>query len=172
MRQVLSVFCLILLTVHASNDTVYIACLKDPLCRNLFQQEHGELSEQRFSSLMHRLPSIATTAEPEGARMCVSAGEYEQLIASQAALLRLAYSESRCPPNTFWRWNATTNTGACTCYLDRDCRTDILALCHPEVDAPLLVSAIILIVFAAVLVLNQNFCPAHRKSDRTGGGRV
>lgn len=43
------------------------------------------------------------------------------LLASHMALARLAFGESRCAPSEYERYDATTNTMRCQCYLDRDC---------------------------------------------------
>lgn len=144
-------------------EQLYGICEDDALCRNLFQQEHGEMSILRFKAMLNHLPSVAPMdLSPEIANNTL----LRSLIADRMSLYHLVYSESQCPPNQYWRWNETTATGTCTCYLDRDCRVNVLSLCHPQVHPILLGSFVIVICFQFALVVLQNFCPPKKASKR------
>lgn len=145
----------------------FAICESDSLCRNLFQQEHGEMSKLRFYQRLSRLPFyVPETQLLGGENVSVPIGSLEQLLADRMALYNVIYSESRCPPNRFWSWNETISEGTCTCYLDTDCRVDVLSLCETQTHPILLASFVIVICFQFSLIVMQNFCPKRKQSSK------
>jgi hypothetical protein len=136
-------------------------CQEHAICRNVYEQGHAELSPSHFALLLQNLPNARTE------RLLVLAQRTDptdaiarEQLANSMALYRLSFSEARCPPNTFWHWDASQGRGVCRCYMDRDCRTDTLELCHPTVH-PLLLACFLLIMLlgAIYIVLNTSCLP-------------
>ncbi len=137
-------------TLSASD--LHALCLQSPLCRNAYQQEHGELSLQHFQHLAHG----ALQQRPNQA----------DLLTAYLTLHHVVFSESRCPPNTYWRWNKQTHAGVCTCYLDRDCRIAAMPLCYDSIHPILLLCFVLVAVLVLGFIITTNCCqPEHDTSD-------
>jgi len=149
-------------------QTLHNLCEADALCRTVFQQEHGELSETRFRSLLQHIPPIALSSvdDTDSEMVSVPLDVFKSLVVNRMTLQRHVMSESHCPPNQYWHWNATTEMASCRCYLDRDCRGDVLALCLPETHPILLVAFLIVIFFGVVSVFINNCYPSGVEKER------
>ncbi len=126
-------------------------CLRDPICRVVYEQDHGQLSLQRFTQLAGRSLTNYTrlwtlVAETEHSGMPEVA---HRLLVSSLIHDRLIFSDARCSPNAYWHWNEAEEQGECLCYLDRECRADASALCSDNVH-PILLTALVLLALLII----------------------
>lgn len=78
-------------------------------------------------------------------------GEEEAI--ARIILGRLVLTESRCPPNTYWRYDEVTQKGECHCFVDRDCSTTATLVCTDTSPPILMALAILTLVILAIDVL-------------------
>ena len=166
MIRVLTLFVALTIVLVRSTDvrvqSLHATCETSPLCRSLFQQDHGDISTSRFEILLQNIPDVDLMNVT-----MIDQDTLASLLADRMALYQLVYSESRCPPNRYWFWNETTATGSCRCYFDSDCRIDILSLCHSQTHPIILIAFCIVICFGVFSIISNNCKPIGKREKRS-----
>ena len=129
-------------------SALYAACIRDPVCRSVHQQEHGALSQEHFERLTDPLRAevhalLDTEDSPLGERAAVL-----HLIVQNTYL-----AERRCSPNKYMHWDAASGEAECRCYIDRDCDIFVHGICEDNVHTFLLVSVGILLLGVLTFVV-------------------
>jgi hypothetical protein len=166
--SVLIVFGIMADLLHVSATVLedYALCMNNSICRQLYLQSaspqfkttqvitgmrNDQWQRERFLYDSHSVDM----------KMNLLVGSVQAPLLSTDQRLRLyelilhkkIFSEDQCPPNTFWRWSATSEKGECACYLDRDCRVETTAVCSDVVIHAHLVLTIIFIVLVVVSII-------------------
>ena len=122
---------------------LYTACLHDPVCRSVHDQEHGEISITYFERITRALLPEIHRAATENAALAIA-----RLIIHNTYL-----AEERCPPNSFWHYDTESDSTHCKCYFDRDCDIFAAGVCEDTTHNVLLVTTGILVLFVAGITL-------------------
>lgn len=133
------------------SQALFSACLADPVCRSVHDQEHGEISATYFDRLTRALrPAIHAAV---ASRTDDADGLARDLAVALLIVHNTYLAEERCPPNAFWHYDAASGAGTCKCYFDRDCDIFAAGVCEDTTHNVLLVTTAILVLFVAGITL-------------------
>jgi hypothetical protein len=154
---VLILFASIVNATHEGSNTTFEEahriCLEDSVCRNLYGQDHGEVSLEAFKSTIGGLEGLQWAESMVRSR--------ESAMAAAMALKQGVLSETRCGPNEHLFWDSSAQEATCLCYVDKDCSSRNVPLCYSNTH-PILLAAFVLValmVGAAIIQINARSRP-------------
>lgn len=156
---------LFLLLVAQGRGDLYAACQERAFCREAFRRESSgsmpprDIFEQEVQGYLSGPKMQALGLAPS------SEGDATDTMIARIVLGRLVLTESRCPPNTYWRYDEGAQKGECHCFVDRDCSTAATLVCTDTSPPILMALAVLTLVILGIDLLMHliMFAVHHRR---------
>jgi len=138
---------LLFIGIVAGVPTRYDLCMGNSVCRDRYLQS-ASVEPEAMSQIRFEREMIGITS-----RMSLLVGNQSETMENddkmqlyEMILHKVVFDEDRCPPNSFWRWSQVDNRGECQCYIDRDCRATVTAVCHDTTHPAVFILGFIFVI--------------------------